>query len=200
MHMYCTCNGVILFCINLIMQAVCNISQQTDEFIKDYLISYEKVSTPCTMLDSIVLVSVTTPYHPHSCLPWCMNYLRQRFGGRRCFHWCWRKQQNHAQVSQLILWYIINFNEIRIQCKILISCAWVYFLQLFHEGTVASLLEASLYYRVCRVESKNNSTPVLIAIFIFGDTSTCGFPVIFIHSLSGSHRFPVIFIGPQRFS
>ena len=105
--------------------------------------------------------------HPHSCLPWCMNYLRQRFGGRRCFHWCWREQQNHAQVSQLILWYIINFNEIRIQCKILISCAWVYFLQLFHEGTVASLLEASLYYRVCQVEIKNNSTPVLIAIHLW---------------------------------
>ena len=39
--------GVIILLFVLIssyMQAVCNISQQTDEFVKDYLISYEKVS------------------------------------------------------------------------------------------------------------------------------------------------------------
>ena len=53
------------------MQAVCNISQQTDEFIKDYLISYEKVST---LDSSIVLVGVTTPYPP-SQLPTLVHEL-----------------------------------------------------------------------------------------------------------------------------
>ena len=42
-------------------QAVCNISLQTDEFVKDYLISYEKVM--CAPNDS-VLVGVTTLFPP----------------------------------------------------------------------------------------------------------------------------------------
>ena len=52
-----------MYVIIIFKQAVCNITRQTDEFVKDYLISYEKVSIHTVHVHS-VLIGVTTPYPP----------------------------------------------------------------------------------------------------------------------------------------
>lgn len=178
-----------------ILQAVCNVSQQTDEFVKDYIVSYEKVKWSHSSWSDDPLPDLLTAIH--SCQCWCMSSWLWRFGGKRCSRLCWRKPHSHAPAFQLTWWYVhriahckphlcvlythlhmcvymhllyrtctcydtyectmiedtdecvsIVLAAIHVQSWYTMMCTCTCLLQLYHEGTVASLLETSLYYRV----------------------------------------------------